>query len=191
VNGFVPSRKPNRLQGYDYTRQGAYFVTVCAQNRAELFGRIDCVNECTKSPATELSKIGCVVKRAIEMLSEIYPSVHVDQFVIMPNHIHMIIVIDDEQKPCRGELRSPAQDSPNVSSNNGRTQFAPTLSRIIKQWKGVITKQLGFSPWQKSFHDHVIRNQDDYLRVAQYIEDNPARWQMDSLYPLHRSMNKP
>jgi len=117
-------RKRNRLQGYDYSRQGAYFITVCTQNRAELFGHIVGAN--------------CV-------------------------------------RPF---------------TNDGRPQVAPTVSRIITQWKGSITKRLGFSPWQKSFHDHVIRNQDDYLRIAQYIENNPAQWQMDSLHPSKISRKK-
>ena len=176
-----PTRKRNRLQGYDYSRQGAYFITVCTQNRAELFGHIvgaNCVRPFTKvrpvtnvRPFTELSKTGHTVKHEIETLSSVYPTVYVSEFVIMPNHVHMVIVIDSRDI-------------------DGRPQVAPTVSRIIKQWKGSITKRLGFSPWQKSFHDHVIRNQDDYLRIAQYVANNPAQWQMDSLHPSKISRKK-
>jgi len=186
-----PTRKRNRLQGYDYSRQGAYFITVCTQNRAELFGHIvgaNCVRPFTNDgrpqvaptvvrPFTELSETGHTVKHEIETLSSIYPTVHVSAFVIMPNHVHMVIVIDSRDIDGRPQV-------------NGRPQVAPTVSRIIKQWKGSITKRLGFSPWQKSFHDHVIRNQDDYLRIAQYIENNPAQWQMDSLHPSKISRKK-
>jgi len=182
-----PTRKRNRLQGYDYSRQGAYFITVCTQNRAELFGHIvgaNCVRPFTKvrpvtnvRPFTELSKTGHTVKHEIETLSSVYPTVYVSEFVIMPNHVHMVIVIDSRDIDGRPQV-------------NGRPQVAPTVSRIIKQWKGSITKRLGFSPWQKSFHDHVIRNQDDYLRIAQYIENNPAQWQMDSLHPSKISRKK-
>jgi putative transposase len=195
-----PTRKRTRLQGYDYSRQGAYFITVCTQNRAELFGHIvgancvrppcvrppcvrppcvrpPCVRPPCVRPFTELSETGHTVKHEIETLSSIYPTVHVSAFVIMPNHVHMVIVIDSRDIDGRPQV-------------NGRPQVAPTVSRIIKQWKGSITKRLGFSPWQKSFHDHVIRNQDDYHRIAQYIENNPAQWQMDSLHPSKISRKK-
>ena len=77
----------------------------------------------------------------------------------MPNHIHLIVVIQ-----------------------NGRTQFAPTISRIIKQFKGKITKQVGFCIWQKSFYDHVIRDEKDYLRICEYIENNPVKWTEDKYF---------
>jgi len=79
----------------------------------------------------------------------------------MPNHIHMLITID----------------------TSGRTQFAPTVSRIVKQFKGSITKQIGYSIWQKSFHDHVVRNEEDYLHIWKYIDENPAMWTEDCLTP--------
>ncbi|MCL2350589.1 MAG: hypothetical protein FWC67_03805, partial [Defluviitaleaceae bacterium] len=63
-----------------------------------------------------------------------------------------------------------------------RTQFAPTVSRVIKQWKGAVTKKLGFSPWQKSFHDHIIRNEATWQKIYQYIENNPATWQADRFH---------
>lgn len=173
------TRQRNRLQGYDYSQQGAYFITVCTQNRAELFGHIVGAN-CVR-PVTELSDIGQTVKREIETLAGVYPMVHVSKFVIMPNHVHMIILIDSADD----------DQSQNRYSTDGRTQFAPTVSRVVKQWKGTITKRVGFSLWQKSFHDHVIRNQDDYLRIAQYIENNPGQWQLDTLHPSQSPIGNP
>ncbi len=183
----LPARKHNRLQGYDYSQQGAYFITVCTQNRAELFGHItavgancvrpNCVHPNCVRPSTELSDLGEIVRQAIETLSNTYPMVSVEAHVIMPNHVHMIIVIgsaDVDRTQTNGQKQTI-----------GRTQFAPTVSRMIKQWKGAITKRLGFSPWQKSFHDHVIRSQDDYLRIAEYMENNPAQWELDSLHPAN------
>ena len=79
----------------------------------------------------------------------------------MPNHIHMII----------------------TNTNNERTQFAPTISRIIKQMKGIITKEIGYSIWQKSFHDHIIRNEKEYNLIAEYIENNPIKWEDDCFHP--------
>jgi putative transposase len=158
-------RKSNRLPGYDYSQRGAYFVTVCTQDRAELLGRI-VTGENNSLVYTDLSSLGLTVQREIEALSNIYPSVFVDDYVIMPNHVHLVITID--------------------ACNAGRSQIAPTaptVSRMIKQWKGRITKRAGFGIWQKSFHDHVIRNEDEYHQIREYIQNNPAQWELDRLHP--------
>lgn len=161
----LPKRKPNRLQGYDYTQNGAYFVTVCAKEHEEIFGTIPDVGAVVNRPIQpELSEIGKIIENEISMLQNIRTNVFVDHYVIMPNHVHMIITID-----------------------NGRLTTAPTkettLSEIIRLWKRAVSKQIGFSPWQKSFHDHVIRGEKDYNRIAEYVEYNPARWEDDCFYP--------
>lgn len=135
-------RKSNRLMGYDYSQNGAYFITVCIQDRQTLLGEIS-----VKSNPT-------------------HPE---DTAVLIPSELgrFMIIAIDNvtyhEQMPYE-------------------TLVLPTVSRIIKQWKGVITKKAGFSPWQKSFHDHIIRNTRDYMHIREYIENNPAQWELDCFY---------
>lgn len=109
-----------------------------------------------------LSPIGAIVDVAIQNIHRAYPTVTVDHYVIMPNHIHIIIVIK--------------------SVADGRTQFAPTVSRIIKQFKGSITKKIGRPIWQKSFFDRVIRNEDEHMAILQYIEENPKAWALDEYY---------
>ena len=104
------------------------------------------------------------MEREIAILSETYATIDVVCHVVMPNHIHMIIVIN------------------NAELTSGRTQFAPTISRVVKQFKGSVTKKMGFPIWQKSFHDHIIRNEGDYLRIFNYIENNPASWEQDCLF---------
>ncbi|MDR1800303.1 MAG: hypothetical protein LBQ95_00425 [Lachnospiraceae bacterium] len=165
----LPTRKPNRLAGYDYSQNGAYFITICAKDREQIFGRIttDGVGANCVRPCVRQSETGNIVLSEIERLNVAYPSVNIDCFVVMPNHVHMIIVIDKNG---------------GINKNDGRTQFAPTISRIIKQWKGAISKQIGFSPWQKSFHDHIIRNEQEYIKIAEYIENNPKRWADDCFY---------
>ena len=116
-----PKRKNNRLSNYDYSQNGAYFITICTKDKNPLLW---CVGANCVRPL--LSNIGQLVENEISVLSKTYDGVDVDKFIIMPNHIHMIITID-----CGG----------------GRTQFAPTISRIIKQFKGIITKQIGLSIW--------------------------------------------
>jgi len=154
----MPERKRIRLSGYNYSYKGAYFITICVKDKHEMLGTID-VGAATGRP--HLSDYGKIVDEEISALPIIYDFVDIDKYVIMPNHIHMIIVLDSD----------------------GRTQFAPTISRIVKQFKGSITKQIGFSPWQKSFHDHIIRSEDDYNRICKYIDKNPTLWTEDYYYP--------
>ena len=151
----LPKRKPIRIEDYDYSTPGAYFITICTANREKIFwsnrrGEL-------RSPANvPLSNIGMIVDNEIQKLSTVYDSVHVDKYCIMPDHIHFIISIDTDE--------------------NGRTQFASTISRVIKQFKGSITKQISRPIWQKSFYDHGIRNQQDYDEIWEYIENNPLKY---------------
>ncbi len=108
-----------------------------------------------------LSDIGKVVDTAINNISTHYINVTVPKYVIMPNHIHMII---------------------SLSGTSGRAMRAPTISGIINQMKGYVTKQIGFSIWQKLFHDHIIRDEQEYLKIWNYIDTNPMKWEEDCYY---------
>ena len=129
------SRKPNRLKEYDYSANGYYFITICTAEKQKLLCNIVGAN-CVRPPEIKYTEIGKIVKENMTVLDTVYSCIKIDKYVIMPNHIHLILII-----------------------NNGRTQFAPTVSRIIKQFKGKITKQVGFPIWQKSFYDHIIRDE--------------------------------
>ena len=109
-----------------------------------------------------LSEIGKLVDFEINKISSIYDTVLIDKYVVMPNHIHMIIMI--------------------LSDEYGRPQVAPTVSRIVMQFKGSISKQIGFPVFQRSYHAHIIRNQSDYDEIWQYIDENPLKWQSDCYY---------
>jgi len=91
-----------------------------------------------------------------------YPAISVDHSVVMPNHIHLLLQINTD--------------------TDGRPMVAPTISIIVQQLKGVITKQIGQSVWQKLFHDHVIRSEADYLKIWEYIDNNPIKWEEDCFY---------
>mgnify|MGYP003275685317 CR=1 FL=1 len=158
----LPKRKLNRLSGYDYSTCGAYFITICTQNRENLFWETVGATFGRPNDTEYLSKNGYIVDAEIKKIRKIYnDTVAVDKYVIMPNHIHMIIVLQKD---------------------GGRPKVAPTISCVIQQFKGSITKQIGFSPWQKLFHDHVIRNEHDYEAVWQYIDENPLKWKNDCYY---------
>lgn len=162
-----PRRRKNRLQGYDYSRTGWYFVTVCVKGHAEILGEI--VTECRGAhgaPAyTKLSDIGHIVENAILQIPKHYKGARVDKYVIMPNHIHMILQLEGK---------------------DGRTMCAstcrPSIPGILRGMKEAVTKTVGFPLWQKSFHDHIIRGEADYLRIWHYIDTNPAKWREDCYY---------
>ena len=158
----LPKRKPNRLENFDYGAGHAYFVTICTKNRQNLFWKS--VGACIARPQdVPLTSWGKIVDDAISNIPLIYPQVSVDHYVIMPNHIHLLINIY-----CEDE--------------NGRAMLAPTLSRVVQQMKGAVTKATGMPIWQKLFYDHVIRNKQDYEEISKYIYENPINWETDELY---------
>lgn len=154
-------RKPNRLKAYDYRSPGAYFITICTRNRNNLFWK-NVGASIARPQAVELSETGAVVNAAIQGIPIHYPAVSVDHYVIMPNHVHLLLQI--------------------CTDNNGQRIPAPTISTIVQQMKGYVSKQIGHSIWQKLFHDHVIRDEEDYLQIWEYIEHNPIQWQNDCFY---------
>ena len=157
----LPKRKPNRLQHYDYSAPGAYFITICTKNREFLFW--DHVGaSIARQQTPRLSEWGKIVNQAILDIPAHYPAITVDQYVVMPNHIHILLQINTD---C-----------------HGRPMVAPTISHVIQQMKGIVTKQIGVSVWQKLFHDHVIRGEKDYQKIWDYIDNNPARWREDCFY---------
>ena len=155
------ARKPNRLPEYDYAQPGAYFITICTLNRQCVLSQISVGATCGRPDPVILMDAGKMVDRELNRIGEIYENVAVDSYVIMPNHIHMILYIRED---------------------GGRPQVAPTISRVVKQMKGTVTKKLGRAIWQKGFYDHVIRDAQDYLVKRKYIEENPAKWALDEYH---------
>ncbi len=159
----LPQRKPNRLQSFDYSAPHAYFITICTKDRVPLLGNIVGASS-ARPPYCDLSPYGYAVKQAVLCITDHYPAVVNEKYVIMPNHLHLLLRI------CADE--------------HGRALLAPTISHIIQHLKGVVTKELGFSIWQKSFHDHIVRNEHDYQMIWQYIDNNPSQWESDCFYNL-------
>jgi REP element-mobilizing transposase RayT len=290
----LPRRKPNRLAGYDYSRNGAYFVTICTKGRVNLFGKIvgatvpgrpsnaetpapnrqcnneivgvtvpgrpsnaetpvpnsQCNNEIvgatvpgrpsnTETPAPDcqcyneivgatvpgrpsnaetpapnrqcnneivgatvpghpcvpmvkLTELGKIIETAI--LQNNRNGVKIDQYVIMPNHIHMIVVIDwetgERERSETGERYFEKETGNRYSEtgdrgrsplrgNRERSERRLSVQMIVRNMKAYITKRIGFSPWQKSFNDHIIRNEEEYYYIVDYIHNNPSHWESD------------
>ena len=160
----LPRRKNIRAKDYGYRQNGAYFVTVCTQNRLNLFGEI--IVGAALAPPENGTKViltehGRNVKTHIESLPKHYDEIFVDKYVIMPNHIHMIVVI-----------------------NTGGASAAPatTLGNLIRGFKAGASCECGFSLWQPRFHDHIIRDEVDYQNHWRYIDENPLEWAEDEYY---------
>ncbi len=171
-------RKPTRVKRYDYSKAGAYFVTICVQDRKPILSEIirtnnPSVNETNNTavgdgaldvPSIRLTPIGKIVEKNL-LSSNNIPNVEIDSYVIMPDHIHAIIFI----KPNK-----------NTFLQNGTSRApSPTnevLPHIVSTFKRFCNKEIGYSIFQRSFADHIIRDNDDYATRRKYICENPIRW---------------
>lgn len=158
-------RRPNRLRAYDYSQPGAYFVTVCAKDRQPFFSEIvgDGVLD---APKVRLSPWGQVVEGHIRGIHTAYPSVSIEAYVIMPNHVHLLIRVQE------GPSGTPA---PTGRANE-------TIPRVVSTLKRFSNRDCGVSLFQRGYHDHVARGQGDYDRVWEYIHTNPDKWAEDCYY---------
>lgn len=160
----LQTRKSNRLENYDYSQNGAYFITICTKNRKEILSKIQTTNvgnAVLGVPYVELTEFGQITEKIILQMQDYYDYMKIDKYIIMPNHIHLIIRIGIDVVP--------------------RTAH-PTISRFIGLMKRYINQKIGKNIWQKSFYDHIIRDDKDYQTKWQYIDENPIKWIEDELY---------
>ena len=157
----LPKRKKNRLENYDYSTAGMYFVTICTYERKNIL--CDIVGDGSPVP----KPIGNIVQSTTTLIPEKYPAVTVDKYVIMPNHIHLLISIFD----------------------SGTGNPSPTVGTVIAWYKYAITKEAnslfgsaGKKIFQRSYHDHIVRDETDYAEIWDYIENNPQKWVLDRYY---------
>lgn len=159
----LPKRKHPRLELFDYSTAGAYFVTICTQNRRCLLSRI--VGRWLSPAEIQYTAYGQIAKEQLFLLEGRYPSLKIDQYVIMPNHIHAILILDET-----------AVDSQR-----------PTIMDIVCAYKSLTTRECKKVKaidklFQSSFYEHVIRGYEDYDEIAEYIVNNPKQWELDRLY---------
>ena len=168
----LPARKPNRLKNYDYASPGAYFITICTKDKKCIFWQK--VGETIRQPEdVQLSKLGKIVKMAIENIPKHYPSLSLENYVVMPNHVHLLLQISGQP------MAAPTHASVGAATSRPR---APRISQAVGQMKAAASRQAGFPLWQKLFHDHVVRNDKDYQRIWEYIQTNEMRWNDDCFY---------
>lgn len=154
-----PKRKNLRIESFDYSSAGAYFVTVCTANRENLFWdnvKISCNSvgaDSIRPQDVPLSPIGSLAEDAISQISEHYEHISVDNYCIMPDHVHILLRI--------------------TPTTSGVSVELSTVIASLKRW---VSRQVGRPIWQKSYYDHVIRGQRDYNEIWQYIEENPLKY---------------
>ena len=164
----LPQRKPNRLKGFDYSTNGMYFVTICTKGKEKILWNNERYDNSVGADsirpqdAVPLSEYGKIADTAVKNIGRYYSSIKVENYIVMPNHIHILIFID--------------------RYDNGRIISAPTLSVVIGQMKRWVSRQIGKPIFQKSFHDHIIRSDEDYKKIYNYIESNPSEWEDDCFY---------
>ena len=177
----LPIRKRNRLEKYDYSSSGAYFITFCTKDRKCLLWRKTVGEDIIlQNNYVPLSNCGEIVEKAIREIGNHYPNVELIKYVIMPNHVHLILLIHYGGRM----VSSPTGEESECWRliNDGRMISSPTVSIIIGQVKRWVSRQVGFPLWQRSFYDHIIRNAEDYEECLRYIEENPIEWKFDRLY---------
>ena len=160
----LPKRKQIRLPDYDYSTPGAYFVTICTQDRRCILSDIRRGDPCGR-PSPDLTEYGIIVEQCLKQAESLY-AVQIEPYVIMPNHIHFICRID--------QVRATAR-------------VAPTLGRIVGALKSLAANQcrragLKGTLWQRGYYEHVIRGEEDSREIWAYIDENPARWADDRYY---------
>ena len=156
-------RKATRLKDFDYSESGAYFITICTQGRRNILSSI--VGE--GSPLPQLSSYGIIADKWIKKIPEIFNDVYIDNYVIMPNHIHLLLSIINDG---RGD------PSPTVINAVGWLKYNITVD--INKTRHIQKEKI----FQRSFYDHIVRNRDDYDEIYKYIYENPICWQFDRLY---------
>ena len=160
----LPKRKSLRLKNYDYSTPGAYFITICTAGKRCVLSVI--VGDGLARPVVKLTNVGCIVEQQIMDIPKRFSTVSVDAYVIMPNHVHLLL---------------------SIHGDAGRASPSPTVGDVIRALKSLTTRQArphwGDGPlFQRFYYDHIIRDEKDYGEVWAYIEENPLRWAEDDLF---------
>lgn len=185
MNKYDPNkhhRRSIRLKGWDYRAAGYYFVTICSYQREHSFGYVI-------DGEVVLSELGKIIMDEWLQTAVIRPHITLDQFMIMPNHLHGILIFENPTEPTVGASGSLAHERDNPSTS-GRTTGTPlqngSLGQVIGQFKSVVTKRYnklqnakGIKIWQRGYYERIVRNERELNAIRKYILENPARWAED------------
>lgn len=157
----LPQRKHPRLKDYDYSSNGSYYITICTVERKCILGSVPNRRDINFAPKTSLSDIGKTARKYIESIENFYPNAKVENYTIMPNHIHLLITL----------FRS-----------ENLTESRTDISQIIKAYKRLTAREIGYQFWQESYYDEVIKDDLHFQNVWNYIEYNECKWEEDKYF---------
>ena len=172
-----PKRKSPRLKDFDYSSPGYYFITICTKDKKKVLshivdgGYLNVGEGLRARPQVKLTPIGKKVESAILKIELLYSDVSVDKYVIMPNHIHMIIIKHPDNSQVTGGHGDPPLQKESIGIDN-----------VIGRLKSYTSHKHPTPLWQRSFHDHIIRGEKDYRKIWEYIDTNPSNWESDCFY---------
>jgi putative transposase len=171
-----------RLQTWDYANEGAYFITICTKSMTHFFGKIE-------NKSMELSHIGVIADLLWHEIKNHTENVELGEFVVMPNHIHGVLILNDLiERDSTSEIseQKPIDLTKTIGQMRFQNQGKNTISAIVGSYKSAVTRharRLGFEfAWQPSFHDHIIRDATSFETIKNYIVNNPANWGNDKFY---------
>jgi len=181
-NSDIHRRRSIRLRGYDYTQVGAYFITICTQNRECLFGQI-------VDGGMMLNEAGRVVVKCWHAMPDHFSNFELDEFVVMPNHFHAVFVLHRRGESCIRPISGDHKDRPYGT-------LPDTVGRVIQAFKSITTheyikgvKQYRWPSfprklWQRNYYEHIIRHEPELNHIREYIVENPLKWELDRENPL-------
>ena len=160
----LPTRKKMRLVGFDYNTPGYYFITVCVEGKQKLLGEIVGTG-LPDGPQNQLSAFGKIAETQLRTMSNFYDGIEMEKYVVMPNHVHMLI-----------RIVGTFESAEKTEAHNSK------IAKFVGTFKRFCNKEYGQNIWQSRSYDHVIRGEADYLKIWQYIDENPFRWLDDCFY---------
>ena len=160
----MQKRKLNRLNNFNYSTSGAYFITICTKNHKCILGDIVGVGV-LDDPQMKYSEYGKIVYNQIIEMNEIYNNLNIEKFIVMPNHIHLLIEINND-----------------IGSSGTPTPTNSIIPLFVSALKRFTNKKIGNKIWQRSYYDHIIRNEKEYLNIWEYINSNAQKWTEDKYY---------
>ena len=166
-------RKSIRLKDYDYSKEGCYYITICIKNRKEILSKIETYNTKLKSNDVgvgvpddpkkihiKLTTYGEIIEKQIKDINKIYNDIRIENYIIMPNHVHMIIELTRQEN---GSSRTP-------------TPTNAKILLIVSTLKRLTNKEIENKIWQRNYYEHIIRNEKEYYEIIKYMQNNPVRW---------------
>jgi putative transposase len=183
-------RQSTRLPNYDYSDGGIYFITICCYQKQCLFGEV-------VDGTMWLNKLGQIVAEEWLKSPQLRQEIELDEWVVMPNHFHGIVIFNNTTKPVGAQgiaPLNPLMTTPKPSSTNIPQRKPKSLGSFVAGFKMAVTKRVnilretyGVSVWQRNYYEHIIRNQESLDKIRQYVQNNPLSWHLDQLNPINPS----